>query len=137
MLPERVLPSKAAPGARAGLPQPGETFAGKYLIVRVLGEGGMGIVYEAVHRRLDVKVAIKTLLPALLGQPDPREYVTLQPELNSVNHGIDLLRRGGSERQRRPQNHLPKPASRQHDNYGSRLHNLEIPASMGSFPLKP
>jgi serine/threonine protein kinase len=70
MLPEGVFPSKTAANAHPGLPEPGETFAGKYLIVRVLGEGGMGIVYEAVHRRLDVKVAIKTLLPAVMGQPD-------------------------------------------------------------------
>jgi serine/threonine protein kinase len=47
------------------LPQIGETWDGKYRIERVLGEGGMGIVFEARHLRLEQQVAIKCLLPAL------------------------------------------------------------------------
>jgi eukaryotic-like serine/threonine-protein kinase len=69
MLADRAVPSNPQIEPQ-GLPRVGEVFAGKYLIVRVLGEGGMGIVYEAVHQRLDLKVAIKTLLPLLMGQPD-------------------------------------------------------------------
>ncbi|GAA5510388.1 protein kinase domain-containing protein [Novipirellula caenicola] len=34
---------------------------GPYLISRILGQGGMGIVYEAIDTRLDRKVAIKML----------------------------------------------------------------------------
>jgi eukaryotic-like serine/threonine-protein kinase len=39
--------------------KPGDVIAGKYRIVRVIGEGGMGIVAEAVHQTLDQRVAIK------------------------------------------------------------------------------
>lgn len=39
----------------------GEKLAGKYSIVRVIGEGGMGVVYEARHDRLGQRVAIKML----------------------------------------------------------------------------
>jgi len=46
----------------AGLPQPGETIAGKYAIVDVIGEGGMGIVYEANHLKVRRRVAVKMLL---------------------------------------------------------------------------
>ncbi|NUP04660.1 MAG: serine/threonine protein kinase [Polyangiaceae bacterium] len=40
---------------------PGDLIGGKYRVVRVLGEGGMGIVYEASHDKLGTNVAIKVL----------------------------------------------------------------------------
>ncbi len=45
---------------------------GRYVIVRLIGRGGMGCVYEAVHRDLGRRVAIKTLLPALAASPEAR-----------------------------------------------------------------
>jgi eukaryotic-like serine/threonine-protein kinase len=42
---------------------PGEVLAGKYLVERVLGEGGMGVVIAARHLQLDQVVALKFLLP--------------------------------------------------------------------------
>ena len=42
----------------------------KYRIVRLLGRGGMGSVYEAFHERMDRRVAIKVINPALVGHPD-------------------------------------------------------------------
>jgi serine/threonine-protein kinase len=43
----------------------GETIIGKYRIVRLIGEGGMGEVYEGRDLRLDRPVAIKLLHAAL------------------------------------------------------------------------
>lgn len=42
---------------------------GQYLILDVLGQGGMGVVYRAVHRRMKREVAIKLLSPKVLHQP--------------------------------------------------------------------
>lgn len=53
-----------------GLPEPGAELAHKYRIQRVIGEGGMGIVYEALHLRLHQRVAIKMLLPKMRSMPD-------------------------------------------------------------------
>jgi serine/threonine-protein kinase len=39
----------------------GETIRGKYRLVRLLGDGGMGSVYEATHEGLGTRVAIKVL----------------------------------------------------------------------------
>jgi eukaryotic-like serine/threonine-protein kinase len=47
------------------LPTVGQIWDEKYRIDRVLGEGGMGVVFEAYHLRLEQQVAVKCLLPAL------------------------------------------------------------------------
>ena len=45
-------------------------FAGKYLVDRILGQGGMGTVFEARHIRLQQRVAIKVLGSALREHPE-------------------------------------------------------------------
>jgi serine/threonine-protein kinase len=52
------------------LPDTGAVIGGKYALTRVIGEGGMGMVYEATHLKLRQRVALKLLLPDLLARPD-------------------------------------------------------------------
>lgn len=47
----------------------GATVAEKYVIERVIGKGGMGVVVAARHVELDQRVAIKFLLPEIAEHP--------------------------------------------------------------------
>jgi serine/threonine protein kinase/tetratricopeptide (TPR) repeat protein len=43
--------------------EPAEVIEGRFEIVRVIGEGGMGIVYEAIDRKRNQRIAIKAAKP--------------------------------------------------------------------------
>lgn len=50
-------------------PNPGDVVGGKYRIVRLIGDGGMGAVYEARHEVLGSPVALKFLHAELAVRP--------------------------------------------------------------------
>src|ERR1019366_2077949 len=52
------------------LPKVGEVIVGKYRIDRMIAEGGMGVIYEAMHLHLDELVAIKFLRADFIGTID-------------------------------------------------------------------
>ena len=57
-------------GSGDGDPLIGQTLAGRYHIVRKIGEGGMGIVYEAMHVVIEKRVALKVLREDFSHRPD-------------------------------------------------------------------
>ena len=65
--PDDTTPSTTPPGDKAL--EPG-TMLGNYKILRLIGRGGMGAVYEAEHCRMRRKVAIKMISQAALQHPE-------------------------------------------------------------------
>jgi len=51
-------------GDESPLPQSGDIIAHKYRVERVLGQGGMGVVFVAEHCDLEQRVALKMMLPS-------------------------------------------------------------------------
>ena len=69
--------------------QPGETVAGRFRIVRLIGRGGMGEVYEADDLQLEERVAIKTIradvLPDVRARERFRREIQLARKVTHVN----------------------------------------------------
>ena len=49
------------------------TQIGNYRVIREIGRGGMGVVYEADHQRVKNRVAIKVLHAQYVAEPQVRE----------------------------------------------------------------
>ena len=63
---DTVLPSQSAPGIHA----PGDVIDNRYTVIREIGRGGMGVVYEVEDDLVGIRVAVKRLLPELAQRPD-------------------------------------------------------------------
>ena len=63
---------------------PPGTMLGKYRIIRQLGQGGMGAVFEAVHTGIGKAVAIKTINPSLASDPRSEERFLREAEAASA-----------------------------------------------------
>ena len=72
--------------------KPGETFAGKYRVDRILGEGGMGVVLGATHLLTQDRVALKFLLPQAAEHPDIRQRFLNEARAAVQNAEIHLTR---------------------------------------------
>ena len=82
----RDVPTRTLKIAAAEV-QPGQTVAGKYRLVRKLGAGGMGVVYEAEDLRLKRTVALKFLPPGLTADAEARErFVHEARAASSLDH---------------------------------------------------
>src|SRR5580700_5669969 len=66
-------PSSGPRGARVkvsvSMMQIGDVLGGRYEILQLLGEGGMGAVYKATDRELNRPVALKLIRPQLAANP--------------------------------------------------------------------
>jgi serine/threonine-protein kinase len=78
----------------------GQTLAGRYLLTRKIGEGGMGAVYEATHVGLDKLVAVKILRDKYLDRPAVAQRLVKEAKLASAirnEHIIDITDSGATD----------------------------------------
>jgi eukaryotic-like serine/threonine-protein kinase len=75
--------------------QPGDALLnGQYRIVRQIGRGGFGYVYMAQHALLAEEVAVKELIPALVG--DEELLKRFLAEARAIDVQIIFWNRGSS-----------------------------------------
>ena len=58
--------------------KPGQVLAGRFEIVRLVGQGGMAYVYEAIDKLRDQRVAIKCAKPDFTGRLLPETETSLR-----------------------------------------------------------
>ncbi|MCA9714602.1 MAG: hypothetical protein H6713_29835 [Myxococcales bacterium] len=86
----------------------GKTLAERYAIQRMLGDGGMGAVYEAEHVLIRKRVAVKVLNPDFSRNPKDVQRFLLEARAASMIHQENVVditdfgdRRGSAPRAKR------------------------------------
>jgi serine/threonine protein kinase len=77
ILVDSVLAEESAASERAGFAV-GATVAGRYKIKKLIGQGGVGTVYEASDKERDVNVALKAISPNLLQTEEERRLFSVE-----------------------------------------------------------
>ena len=96
MVPDRVTLAGRRAGPRRQPPAdelaPGETIAGRYVIARLLGKGGMGAVYGATDRVAERPVALKMLSASLCEQPPFAERFAREARFTAAFNHRNMVR---------------------------------------------
>ena len=94
--PHTVLVTGAPPLTHRPVPVPGQNF-GDYRILRLLGQGGMGEVYECEHIPSGRRVALKVMSHALASEDDRKRFLREGRLAASVNHPNVVYIHGSEE----------------------------------------
>lgn len=77
---------------------PGHVIDGKYSVVRVIGRGGMGIVYEGLYTRIQRRVAVKVLHAEVAAKPEMVQRFEREAQVAGrigSEHVVEVLDAGG------------------------------------------
>src|SRR5689334_14477897 len=70
----------------------GQTIDGKYRIASVVGDGGFGVVYRAVHQGFGELIAVKCLkMPGALDEPQREELLEMLREEGRILHRLSRV----------------------------------------------
>lgn len=83
MTPDGPQASGSLPESSTASLLVGQTLDGRFRIVRLIGEGGMGEVYEAEHLHIERKVAIKLLKPEIVSNEEAVTRFRLEARASS------------------------------------------------------
>src|SRR5262245_19942296 len=73
-------------------PQVGQVINNKYRLVRLIGDGGMGSVYEAKHEVLGTTVALKFLHPELSRRGNLVQRFLQEARVSAAIHSPHVVR---------------------------------------------
>lgn len=96
LLKTQVIGEDDLVGVQSATPVPGGVF-GDYRILRLLGHGGMGEVYEAEHLVTARRVALKVMRHALASEQDRKRFLREGRLAASVNHPNVVYVHGSEE----------------------------------------
>jgi serine/threonine protein kinase/formylglycine-generating enzyme required for sulfatase activity len=89
---EQLKPASGDPNGRAAAPPGGPLQrVGEYRIVREIGRGGMGVVYEAEQESLGRHVALKVLPPQALRNPTSLERFKREAKAAAQLHHTNIV----------------------------------------------
>jgi WD40 repeat protein len=90
---ERDTPTGAPQGGPAAARSGSELPAafGSFRIVRTIGQGGMGVVYEAIQSPLGRRVALKVLLADSISRPTYRERFEREAQVAARLHHTNIV----------------------------------------------
>ena len=95
LLVEEAGPRWAGPGEPRVPPRPGGDRVperlGDFRIIREVGRGGMGVVYEAVQESLGRRVALKVLSRGLLDRPSALKRFRRETRLVAALHHSNIV----------------------------------------------
>lgn len=81
-LPEPAIAPAVPPVKRPPVFEPGELVSGRYRVIRVLGRGGMGEVFEVVDQELGERIALKTIRTDIAGDRSEELIERFKREIN-------------------------------------------------------
>src|SRR5262245_6050502 len=85
--------------------EPGQIFAGRYRVIRLIAPGGMGAVFEAEHTGTERHVALKLLWPHVMAVQSAREKFEFEAKVAArvqSEHIVHVLDAGYDEATRSP-----------------------------------